>query len=594
MAVSIVTTTINQPVLLRDYCLNARKFGHRDVRFVVAGDRQTPKEVPAYCQELARDFDYQVEYLGVEEQQNWLSRFSELRDHLPFDSLARRNVAILKSYLDGADVIITIDDDNFVLEEQDFVGWHRGAGQTRPTVCVQSDTGWFNVCEMLEEEKGRQFYHRGFPWHKRWQESRVVREKRTGRVVVNAGLWLGAPDVDAVTWLDSPLKATGFKKGYEEGVTLMPGTWSPFNSQNTALAREVVPAYFLSPYLGRYDDVWASYIVRRIADHLGDYVRFGFPLVRQVRNSHNYLVDFDRERLGLELTEDFVEGLRQFALHGSTYAECYGEVVEYVAGFVKNNEKVRRQGDFGRAVGQLVQGMKIWQGVMGGKPEPKRVSLATGGAEGGAASWAQAASYADIGGVGGGGNRKRRVKINLASGERPLPGFLNVDIRDIPGIEYPNTSAEDLTCFEDETADYIYACHVLDHIPRERTFRTLCEWNRVLKVGGMLRLSVPDWDALVQYYNKTRDLINLLNFTYGGSEDPTNRHYRGWNFDTLKTLLWEAGFKRITRYDWRETEHADHDDFSKAYIPHMDTENGILMSINAQCIKHTYIPWGQK
>ena len=41
------------------------------------------------------------------------------------------------------------------------------------------------------------------------------------------------------------------------------------------------------------------------------------------------------------------------------------------------------------------------------------------------------------------------------------------------------------------------------------------------------------------------------------------------------------------RYDWKETGHADNDDFSKVYVSHMDTENGILMSLNVQCIKLT-------
>lgn len=37
--------------------------------------------------------------------------------------------------------------------------------------------------------------------------------------------------------------------------------------------------------------------------------------------------------------------------------------------------------------------------------------------------------------------------------------------------------------------------------------------------------------------------------------------------------------------NWRETEHSDVDDFSQAYLPHMDKENGILMSLNIEAIK---------
>lgn len=182
----------------------------------------------------------------------------------------------------------------------------------------------------------------------------------------------------------------------------------------------------------------------------------------------------------------------------------------------------------------------------------------------------------------------KKIKINLGCGDRPLPGFLNVDSRNIPGIECPNTWAEDLSCFPDNSADYIYACHLLEHIPREKTFVTLCEWNRVLKKGGILRVAVPDWDAMIKVYQQTSDLENRLNYLFGGRDYEGNTHYRVFNFPMLRTLLYEAGFKRITRYNWWETEHADRDDFSKAYIPHQD-RNGTLMSLNVECLKHIYV-----
>ena len=46
-----------------------------------------------------------------------------------------------------------------------------------------------------------------------------------------------------------------------------------------------------------------------------------------------------------------------------------------------------------------------------------------------------------------------------------------------------------------------------------------------------------------------------------------------------------VGFKDIKRYDWRETEHAEFDDHSQAYLPHMDKENGTLISLNVECTK---------
>ena len=45
------------------------------------------------------------------------------------------------------------------------------------------------------------------------------------------------------------------------------------------------------------------------------------------------------------------------------------------------------------------------------------------------------------------------------------------------------------------------------------------------------------------------------------------------------------GFKFVERWDWRKTEHSDVDDFSQCYLPHMDKDNGMMMSLNIKGIK---------
>ena len=50
-------------------------------------------------------------------------------------------------------------------------------------------------------------------------------------------------------------------------------------------------------------------------------------------------------------------------------------------------------------------------------------------------------------------------------------------------------------------------------------------------------------------------------------------------------LLQEAGFNNPHRYDWQDTDFAEYDDYSQAYLPHMDKANGILMSLNLKSVK---------
>ena len=45
------------------------------------------------------------------------------------------------------------------------------------------------------------------------------------------------------------------------------------------------------------------------------------------------------------------------------------------------------------------------------------------------------------------------------------------------------------------------------------------------------------------------------------------------------------GMREVNHYDWRDTEHSEFDDHSQAYLPHMDKDNGTLMSLNVECKK---------
>ena len=267
---------------------------------------------------------------------------------------------MLYAYEQGCEVIATIDDDNFLATE-DYLGKH-GIRDTQDAVEVMSSTGWINVCALLEEKHGRRFYHRGFPIEKRLAEEHWKEKRVKVKPVASAGLWLGDPDVDAMERLyhfTEPTDAT--KLARDERIVPAKGTWSPFNSQNTALAREAMPAYFLSPKVGRYDDIWGSYILKRIADELGDAVAYGEPLVKQERNPHNYWRDLDMERYGHALTLSFVEALANIALSGKDYRAAYAEITDALPELLLSNPKLK---DDERAyLNGYFDGMRIWRDV---------------------------------------------------------------------------------------------------------------------------------------------------------------------------------------------------------------------------------------
>lgn len=175
-------------------------------------------------------------------------------------------------------------------------------------------------------------------------------------------------------------------------------------------------------------------------------------------------------------------------------------------------------------------------------------------------------------------------KLHLGCGNVFIPGFIHVDLMDFSHIDYKQ-SIDDLSNFEDNSVDLIYACHVLEHFKRNEIEKVLKEWHRVLKPGGVLRLSVPGFEEIVSIYSKHKDIKLITGPVVGGQTYLYNFHYMIFDFPFLKNILSSIGFLDVHRYDWRKTEHANIDDYSQAYIPHMDKENGMPVSLNIEAVK---------
>ena len=104
-------------------------------------------------------------------------------------------------------------------------------------------------------------------------------------------------------------------------------------------------------------------------------------------------------------------------------------------------------------------------------------------------------------------------------------------------------------------------------------------------------MSVPDFDQLLKIYEESNDINKILGPLYGRMEIKTEEgsallfHKTVYNFESLSSLLSSNGFTNVKRYRWQETIHKDYDDHSQAYYPHMDKENGIMVSLNIEASK---------
>lgn len=175
------------------------------------------------------------------------------------------------------------------------------------------------------------------------------------------------------------------------------------------------------------------------------------------------------------------------------------------------------------------------------------------------------------------------MKLHIGTGRNYLPGWTNLDIfSSVRADIYADMCA---LPFERGSCATIYACHVLEHAHRHMILATLTHWRDLLKEGGTLRIAVPNFAACVEWYQRTSNLDDITGLLYGGQNHPKNNHFITFDSHTLTRDLQKVGFSVVRPWVWSSTEHAQFDDFASAYLPHMDKENGLLMSLNIEAVK---------
>jgi predicted SAM-dependent methyltransferase len=89
--------------------------------------------------------------------------------------------------------------------------------------------------------------------------------------------------------------------------------------------------------------------------------------------------------------------------------------------------------------------------------------------------------------------------LNLGCGARFHPDWENVDMYPYgPGVR-----VHDLTKkipYDNGTFDVVYHSHVLEHFPKKQAVAFLEECHRLLKLGGLIRVAVPDLECIARVY----------------------------------------------------------------------------------------------
>jgi len=355
--IAVKITTINIPYVINDLkkILEKKKYTNIYVDIIIAGDKKTPRNIYSFIKKFNLKSKYcNAIYLDIEKQSKLFKKFDKLWDHIPINSFARRNFADLYAYIHNYNIYIRIDDDNYPISNN-FFDYHCKVGDFHTLTEVKSSNGWFNVCDLLIDQNKNSFYPRGYPYKFRWQSSTISSKKKYGKIDLMAGLWLGDPDIDAITRIHRPINAIKFNCKFGKNFFLNKRTNCSINTQNTSYTKELSAAFFVSPYAGRYDDIFSNYFLRRIMQHLNKNIVFGYPLVLQKRNIHNLWNDLNKEMIGNQSTEYIINLLESINFRSDNVVDCGFELIDNLKSKISYEKKYFKN---------LLDGLKIWLDVI--------------------------------------------------------------------------------------------------------------------------------------------------------------------------------------------------------------------------------------
>ncbi len=163
-------------------------------------------------------------------------------------------------------------------------------------------------------------------------------------------------------------------------------------------------------------------------------------------------------------------------------------------------------------------------------------------------------------------------RLEIGSGNRPLPGYEHLDINpDSPDLDY--CCSMDQIPVDDDSFDEISSIHSIEHIGWRKGLSTLKEWHRVLKPGGKLYIACPNLEFIMRAYLQNgalwyEDFQRMhpdekahlgvggihshtlwANFKLFSSGDGGDEHMACYDKYLLTALLREAGFQKIVLVD---------------------------------------------
>lgn len=141
------------------------------------------------------------------------------------------------------------------------------------------------------------------------------------------------------------------------------------------------------------------------------------------------------------------------------------------------------------------------------------------------------------------------LKINLGCGNYIKEGYINIDIRQLPGV---NVVADIFNLpFRDKSIGEIIAMDIYEHISHQKSQELLKHWVSKLKDKGLLFIQTPSINRIVEYFSscKSLDMIEkMIALIFGDQDYSHNYHYTIGHPVLMDYYLKQAGIKGIIEY----------------------------------------------
>ncbi len=170
----------------------------------------------------------------------------------------------------------------------------------------------------------------------------------------------------------------------------------------------------------------------------------------------------------------------------------------------------------------------------------------------------------------------RRLHIG---GKQVKEGWNILNIQPGKGVDFVGDAA-DLSQFNDETFDEVYASHVIEHLGYQKELPAALKGiHRIIKPGGAFRMSVPDLETLCKLFLHDgidiKGKFKIMRMMFGGQIDEHDFHKVGLTWDFAQHYFGQAGFETHRRVP----EFGIFDDASSLKV------GGVLISLNVEAVK---------